>query len=58
MDDDRQTEAYLIARDALRRIRRSSPLVVPTLEAGTKPVERPEAPQPRDLNAFGGLCNA
>ena len=55
----RQTEAYLIARDALRRIQRISPLVAPTLEARAKSVGRLEAPrprpQPRDRHVFGGL---
>ena len=55
--NDKQTEAYFIARDTLRRLQRSSPLVVPRLESGSKPGGRSEAPQPRDLNAFGGARN-
>ena len=47
---DKQTEAYLIARDALRRIQRSSPLVVPALQ-------RAEAPHSRARGAFGGQCD-
>jgi len=39
----KETDAYLISRDALRRIQRTSPLVLPTLEARIKFAERSEA---------------
>jgi hypothetical protein len=50
----RQTEAYFIARDALRRIERTTPLVLPSLEAASKSVARSEAPYSLDRSDFGG----
>lgn len=41
---NKQTEAYLVARDTLRRIQRTSPLVLPTLEKRLQLGELAEEP--------------
>jgi hypothetical protein len=45
---EKQTQAYLIARDALRRIQRTSLLVLPPPDGRPNPGDRPEGTQPRE----------
>jgi hypothetical protein len=45
---EKQTQAYLIARDALRRIRMTSSLVMPPPDGQPSPADRPAGTQLRE----------
>jgi hypothetical protein len=47
---EKQTQAYLIARDALRRIQRTSSLVLPPADGRPNLGDRPARTQSRDRN--------
>jgi hypothetical protein len=47
---EKQTQAYLIARDALRRIQRTSSLVLPPPDGRPNPGDRPAGKQSRERN--------
>ena len=48
---EKQTQAYLAARDALRRIRRTSALLAELPNAGLQPVGRSETPRRADAGS-------